>query len=64
MKKIMKRPEIAKQVMERYPLTKLEKRGCTIEKCFRDAMRFEYAKKLIQVEGKAEYDPQPANKAI
>jgi hypothetical protein len=41
------RPEISKLVMEKYPRSKSERRGCMTERAFRDRMRFEYAKKLI-----------------
>lgn len=59
LKKILRtRPDIKKQVEEKYPTTKLERSGCVIEKAFRDAMRYEFAKKLMNdpVVGKVEYD--------
>lgn len=47
-KKLMAMEEIAKQVMDKYPLSKEEKRGCRLEKAMRDNMRFEFAKKLYK----------------
>lgn len=65
LKKILKaRPDIKKQVDEKYPRTKLERQGCVIEKAFRDAMRYDFAKKLIALTGKMEYDTGAANKAV
>ena len=40
------KPEIAKLIMDKYPVSKDEKDGCQTEKSFRDKMRWEYAKKL------------------
>lgn len=41
-------PEVAKLVMEKYPRSKMERRGCETERAFRDMMRWEYAKKIIE----------------
>lgn len=50
------RPEIAKAVMDKYPISKDEKDGCVTEKSFRDRMRWELAKKLYYGESKKEYN--------
>jgi hypothetical protein len=47
------RPEIAKVVMEKYPRSKSERKGCETERAFRNQMRYEFAKKLI-AEGQRE----------
>jgi hypothetical protein len=48
LKKILQtRPEIAKIVYNRYPTTKMERRGCAREKARLDWLRWEYGKKLM-----------------
>jgi hypothetical protein len=42
----MTEQEIKKLVMEKYPITDLERQGCVIEKHFRKMMRKEYTAKL------------------
>jgi len=41
-------PIIKKKVYERYPRTKMEKRGCEREKARLDALRGIYAKRLFE----------------
>jgi hypothetical protein len=41
-----KRPDIEKVIMDKYPLSKDEKKGCHTAKAIRDHMRFELAKKI------------------
>lgn len=51
-------PEIAKKVKERYPRNKAERSGCESEIQKREALRFEYAKRLFletQTREKVEY---------
>ena len=50
------RPEIAKRVMEKYPLNKAERRGCESEKAKREFLRSLYAKRLmVEEKEKMEY---------
>ena len=42
------RPDIKEKVMEVYPVTKKERRGCQIEKARNEGKRFELAKRLYQ----------------
>ena len=41
-------PTIKKKVYERYPRTKMERRGCEREKARLDALRGMYAKRLFE----------------
>lgn len=47
-------PQMKETVYSKYPLSKDERRGCATEKAFRDAMRLDYAKKLLEHVGKQE----------
>lgn len=50
-------PEIKKKVYERYPVTKMEKRGCEREKARLGALRALYAKRLFsEAPTKKEYE--------
>lgn len=49
-------PEIWGKIMEKYPLSKDERRGCQTEKAMRNAARLDYGKKLLNGPiGKQEY---------
>ena len=58
-------PEIAKEVMNRYPVTKAERRGCAREKACNAEKRWLYAKRLmVEKKEKQEYDQASTDKTI
>ena len=58
-------PEIAKEVMNRYPITKAERRGCAREKACNEEKRWLYAKRLmVEQKEKQEYDQATTDKTI
>lgn len=59
------RPEIAQEVMNRYPVTKSERRGCATEKARNDNLRWLYAKRLlVEHKEKKEYDQAATDKPV
>ena len=51
---IAKNPEVSKMVYDKYPTTKMERRGCEREKARLDYLRWVYAEKLVMEKPQSE----------